>query len=730
MSALPGRQRGRRRLALGALLLIVMSLFAVPAFAQDGGPTVLIYPIDRASILQGALFDFRVEVHSEEMPADFAVTINGEPAADFFGASGTEQSWTIGEEADATPVQSLVWRDLTITEAGEYEVAVTADGATTTAVWHVREATPGEAQNVILFIADGASIPLFTATRLVSRGMQQGFYNDHLSFEQFDSLGLLSTSGTNSIITDSANSASAYNTGHKSAVNATGVYADTSEDAYDDPRVETFAEVVKRTRGMAVGIVTNAFMQDATPAAVWGHSRERNTRSRSDFTLSLIGDQEWQFPFQVVEPEIILGGGARYILPNTVDGSSRPDDVDGFAAYEDAGYTVVTTATELDAAVAGGSAPILGVFANDNMNVWLDRNVYTDNVEAGTEQPGLVDMTLAALEVLSQNENGFYLEVEAANVDKQLHPLDFDRAIADSIEFDRTIAATVDWLDAEGMLDDTLIVVTADHAHSFDVYGTVDVNAFNAATDDNGKRDAIRVYADAEFPSYVDEDGDFYPDEWDVPITLAWGKVDNPPFTEDYQVSPVPRTPAIVDENGLTQDNPEDDPNGLALGGNIPNGDPTSVHTLQDVPVWSNGPGSECLSGLHENIEVFYCMAAAIGLDPTAADGVASAAGADVAEGEGDTVEVAGPSSREMELEDQVAELQSQLDDSQAAVDSLQTDLETAQAAAEAAPAEPAEAPAEPAASGVSALVLIIAVVAAAALGAVVARYAFAPKAS
>ena len=55
-------------------------------------------------------------------------------------------------------------------------------------------------------------------------------------------MALVATAGSDSIITDSANSASAYATGHKSAVNAMGVYADRTADPFDDPKVETIAE--------------------------------------------------------------------------------------------------------------------------------------------------------------------------------------------------------------------------------------------------------------------------------------------------------------------------------------------------------------------------------------------------------------------------------------------------------------------------------------------------------
>jgi len=599
----------RFRLVSVLILTLMMAVIVLaPASAQDEAPAVLILPTDRAQFLPGAFFDVRVEVHAEAFPEDFAVTINGEDASTVTGIEPTEESWTFG--SDETPSQSLLWRDVNINEPGEYVVEVMAGGETTSVTWTVREpAGERQAQNVILFVADGGSQAVYTAARLVSRGMTEGTYDGLLSFDTFEEIGMISSSGLDSIITDSANSASAYNTGHKSAVNATGVYPDTSSDAFDDPQVETFASMIKRTLGMSVGIVTNSEFVDATPAAVWAHSRQRTNTTRAAYALELLD----------LEPEVILGGGARYMIPASAEGSARSDEEDVFTLYEEAGYTLTFDSDELAAAVENGVERLAGFYHPGNMNVWLDRNVYTDNVADFPNQPGLDEMTLAALEVLSQNENGFYLMVEASSVDKQLHPNDFDRAIADMIELDVTIMQTMEWLEANGRLENTLIIVTSDHAHSFDVYGTVNVEAFNAAEDDNARRNAIGIYQGAGFPTYADEDGDYFPDSWVTDIVLAWGKVENPPFTEDFQVSPVPRSPSIISE-GVAVDNPEDDPNGLPLGGNLPAGATSSVHTLQDVPVYAQGPNSEHLGRFVSNIEVFFAMADALGLDPRNAE--------------------------------------------------------------------------------------------------------------
>jgi alkaline phosphatase len=593
------------------LVLLIVSLLAVSALSVSGqdAPVVRILPVNTAEFLPGALFDIRIEVYGEEMPEDFAVSINGEALE-----NAELTSWTAEQSLIGIATQAATWRGYSLPEAGEYVVEVVAGGETTSVIWNVREVGEQVVRNVILFVADGGSVATNSATRLISRGMTEGSFNDRLVFESWDELGLVTTSGLDSIITDSANSASAYNTGHKSAVNATGVYPDTSIDAFDDPIVETLASIFKRVRGGSVGIVTTSEYVDATPAAVWAHSRQRNSTTRSDYALQILGQGSIN-GLPNIQPEVLFGGGAAYLLPQSVDGSARRDENNVLEIYEEAGYVVVETSAQLAEALESNPTHIMGYFHPGNLDTWLDRNVFTDNLGVYTDQPTLPELTVAALEVLSQNENGFYLMVEGASVDKQLHPMDFDRAIGEMIELDRTIAATVEWLEANGQLENTLLVLVPDHGHSFDVFGTVDVQAFNAAEDIVGKQNAIQIYQQAGFPDYVDEDGDFFPDRWDVNFPLAWGKVDNPPFTEDYQVSPVPRVPSIV-VDGINQDNPEDDPNGIPLGGNLPNGSNTSVHTLQDVPIWSNGPGSDALGGLIDNTDVFFAIANALGLDP------------------------------------------------------------------------------------------------------------------
>ena len=199
---------------------------------------------------------------------------------------------------------------------------------------------------MILFIGDGMSLTHRTAARILAAGITEGKYRGELAMDAMPNMALVGTAGVDSIITDSANSASAYTTGHKSSVNALGVYADRTPDTLDDPRVETVTSLVKRLRNMAVGVVTNTEVEDATPAAMVAH-----TRRRSDYD-PIVG------MFYESGVDVLMGGGAAHFLPKSAAGSKRKDETDYVAKFRGAGYAVASTDREMKSAAADpGDAP-------------------------------------------------------------------------------------------------------------------------------------------------------------------------------------------------------------------------------------------------------------------------------------------------------------------------------------------------------------------------------------
>ena len=155
-------------------------------------------------------------------------------------------------------------------------------------------------------------------------------------------------------------------------------------------------------------------------------------------------------------------------------------------------------------------------------------------------------MTQKAIDVLqarakADNDAGWFLMAEAASIDKQMHTLDYDRALGELLELDDTIKASIAHLDNCGWLDETLIVVTADHGHGFDVFGSVDTKYLNAQDTPRNKRTAIGVYEQSGLSQYINT-GDLrygdsnFPSNWDPRYTLAQGLSANPDHRENYQV--------------------------------------------------------------------------------------------------------------------------------------------------------------------------------------------------
>lgn len=242
---------------------------------------------------------------------------------------------------------------------------------------------------------------------------------------------------------------------------------------------------------------------------------------------------------------------------------------------------------------------------------WLDRNVYTDNLKNGTvsavvnntgpalDQPGLAEMTLKAIDILKARDTGnkgFFMMSEAASIDKMFHVLDYERALGELLELDDTVRKTIEHLEKIGELDETLIIVTADHGHGFDVFGSSDTKYLKVATTDRTKREAIGTYQNSGHSEYqvakgsrpenqtvvVGEHPNF-PVQWDPRYALAAGFAAHPDVRETYETDTRgPRTPA-TNATAARNDyiaNPKDQPQGFLINGTIPVSNSQGVHSL------------------------------------------------------------------------------------------------------------------------------------------------------
>jgi len=557
-----------------------------------------IYPLDRATILVNSPFDFKVELDGTVAEGDIAVTVNGKPYAEVFGKPAEFVAEEKGED-DAVMGSSLILRDLALAEPGAYTVEVKAGSETKSVTWDVYGTGEApKAKNVIFIVGDGLSVAHRTAARIMSKGMTEGKADGRLAMDDLDHMAFIGTSSTHSIATDSANTMSAYMTGHKSRVNALGVYADRTPDSFDDPKVETIAEALRRTTNKSIGVVSTSELEDATPAAVVAHTRKRADKPE-------IVDM-----FYKVQPDVILGGGSAYFLKSDVPGSKRKDDKDYVAMFRDAGYALATSAEELEAARGSNTGKILGLFHTGNMDTTLDRNfLKKGTAEKFPNQPGLVQMTKVALDTLAKNEDGFFLMVEGASIDKMSHPMDWDRSIYETIELDQVVATAREFAEAH---PDTLIVVTGDHTHGVSLIGTIDDEK---PGDD--MREKLGVYDDAGFPNYTDEDKDGFPDKVDVTRRLAIFSSNFPDYYETWRPKmDGPFEPAVKNEKGeyVANEAYKDIPGAVLRVGNLPKSSDTAVHAVDDVVLQATGPGAEAFKGYMEQSDVYKVLVDAFAL--------------------------------------------------------------------------------------------------------------------
>jgi alkaline phosphatase len=559
---------------------------ALPVEAQT------IYPLTRAEIMAGAKFDLKVEFPGAPEQSAVKVTIDGQDAASVLGKPAT---FTVREDgAD----HSAYWiRDVALAKPGKITVEATSGDRKATVAWEVFDTPAPKAKNVILFIGDGLSVAHRTAARILSKGIAEGHYGGELAIDDMPHMALVSTAGTDSIVTDSANSASSYTTGHKSCVNALGVYCARNKSTLDHPRVETISEIVKRMRGMSVGVVTNTEIEDATPASMVAH-----TRRRSDYN-------EIVKMFYAVQPDVILGGGSPNFLAKSTPGSKRTDEDNYLAKFGDAGYKFVSTKSEL--AAAAGAPKVLGLFNTANIDGALDRKfLKKGTVDKFPDQPDLTDQVKAAIDILAKNDKGFVLMVESGRIDKYSHSLDWERAVYDTIMLDNAVKLAKDFA---GARNDTLVIVVPDHAHPVSIIG-----AYNDDAPGQTPRDKLGVYDKAGFPNYPKPDAEGYPDKVDVSRRIAFVFGSYPdscdtgkPYLEGENVPAVAGADKghyVANEKNCSV------PGANRRAGNLPSDASQGVHSGDDVILTAMGPGAELFRGRIDNTRVFRAMVTALGL--------------------------------------------------------------------------------------------------------------------
>ncbi|EFF82468.1 alkaline phosphatase family protein [Acinetobacter haemolyticus ATCC 19194] len=329
-------------------------------------------------------------------------------------------------------------------------------------------------KHAILFIGDGTSDSEITAARNYAEGAAGYFKGlDVIPFTGSYTTYSLNKDGEVDYVTDSAASATAWASGIKTYNNALGLDIRGNHHA-------TLLELAKKA-GFATGNVTTTELQDATPAALVSHISARKCYGPNETTkrcpesalenggLGSITEQ-----LLTTRADVTLGGGKKTFYEVAKAGPFKDKTLLERAKLEN--YRIVEDLNSLKAVdSANQNQPLLGLFADGNLPViWSGPVTQLNGHKKGAEScrdnsafsiqtPRLAQMTEKAIELLSNNEKGFFLQVESGSIDKRNHAADPCGQIGETVQLDEAIQVALKFAKEHG---ETLIVVTGDHAHT------------------------------------------------------------------------------------------------------------------------------------------------------------------------------------------------------------------------------------------------------------------------
>ena len=338
---------------------------------------------------------------------------------------------------------------------------------------------PKRAKNIILFIGDGMNITTITAARILE-GQQRGEFGEEnqLSFEKFPQTAMSKTYNTNLQTPDSAGTMSAMMTGIKTKGGVISV--DGTIDVGDcesgiNHQRQTLLEMAEQ-KGMSTGVVSTARLTHATPAATYSHSVSRDWEADSDIPIKERAKGCKDIALQLLEfplgdgLEVAMGGGRKNFLPankpdpeyqntNGVRQDNRDLMHEWQEKYKDS--AAIWNKQQFDKIDTKTTKHLLALFEPSHMQYEHDR----PNDKAG--EPTLTEMTEKSLQILKNNNKPFFLMVEAGRIDHSHHAGNAYRALTDTIELSNAVKAAIENVD----LNETLIIVTADHSHTFNMAG-------------------------------------------------------------------------------------------------------------------------------------------------------------------------------------------------------------------------------------------------------------------
>ncbi len=443
------------------------------------------------------------------------------------------------------------------------------------------------ARNVILFIGDGMGISTITAARILEGQSlidNRGGEEHALSFELLPYLALSKTYSVNQQTPDSAPTMTAIISGVKTndgliSVDSSIRRQEKSAAVLRQHQLKTLIEQAEQ-QGLSSGVVSTARITHATPAACYAHSPERDWESDAqlpaDTDIKDIARQLVEFDLGN-GLEVALGGGRSMFLPNTTPDpedqgkfGNRKDGVDltetWLNNYPHAAY--VYNQSGFDAVDVRNTEHLLGLFERSHMKYEHDRS----NDSGG--EPSLAEMTAKAIAILSKNRKGYVLVVEAGRIDQAHHAGNAFRALTDTIALSDAVRRARQLTSSQH----TLLIVTADHSHTFTIAGYPERgNPILGLVKETGKTG-------------------FATDKNGLPYT-----------TLGYANGPGHRGNGARQDLSLTHTVHPDFLQEAAIPLD------SETHAAEDVAIFADGPQAHLLHGVQEQSYIYQVMAKALG---------------------------------------------------------------------------------------------------------------------
>jgi alkaline phosphatase len=345
----------------------------------------------------------------------------------------------------------------------------------------------GPAKNVILLIGDGMGDSEITSARNYeygAGGMLPGI--DALPLTGQYTTYSLTKDGAPDYVPDSAATGSAWATGTKTYDNAVSV------DIAGTPQ-DTLIEIAK-ANGKKTGNVTTSEIQDATPAVQAAHVAARSCYGPESVTQcgadALDQGGLGSISEQIIgtRADLTLGGGSASFRQ-----AARAGQYQGAPLFDqaaDRGYQVIGDAAGLDGlAAADQTAPVLGTFTDGNFPTRFAPSTATvgggdlapqrctQNPQRLSTDLSLRSLTEKSIDLLD-NQDGFFLQVEGASIDKRDHSADACGQIGEVLDLDEAVQAALEFAKADG---NTMVIVTADHAHTSQIVDSTPPTSLSTA---------------------------------------------------------------------------------------------------------------------------------------------------------------------------------------------------------------------------------------------------------